>query len=156
MNIIGRHWRHGAKYDRRVEVLKTKELRVLSLLRGSKLLVPIQHEGPAEIMEDGRIKLTKDTKLRFLVMKTNDDKEFIPVFTDTSEFAKLQGGKEWNAGVFAYSDILRFIAEKDGIRINPAGQGLVFTKERIYEFEAMVQKQINEAKAAKTDKVEKD
>ena len=137
------------KYEKRTEVLKAKELRMLTLLRGSKLLVPIQHEGPAEMMDDGRIKLTKDTKLRFLVMRTNDDKEFIPVFTDTNEFAKLQGAREWNAGVFAYADILKLVTEKDGIRINPEGQGIVFQKERLYEFEKMIQQQINQAKAAK-------
>ena len=143
------------KYEKRTEVLKAKELRMMTFLRGSKLLVPIQHEGPAEMMDDGRIKLTKDTKLRFLVMRTNDDKEFIPVFTDTNEFAKLQGAREWNAGVFAYADILKLVNEKDGIRINPEGQGLVFQKERLYEFEKMMQQQINQAKASKASNAAK-
>ena len=122
--------------------IKAKEIRLLSTLRASHLIVPVQHEGPAEMLEDGRIKLNKDTKLKFLIMKTKDDKQFLPVYTDTFEFSKLAQNREWNAGVFAYNDILRFISDKDGIRINPDGQGLVLATERLKAFEEFAQKNI--------------
>lgn len=129
------------KYEKRPEVLKAKELRMLSLLRNAKFMVPMQHEGPAEMGENGQLKFTKDTKIRFLVMKTKDDKQFLPIYTDGFEFSKL--GREagvWNVGIFSYRDIVKFAMDKDGVRINPQGHGLVITKERIAALENDLQK----------------
>ena len=132
--------RWPVKYEKRDEVLKAKEMRMLSLIRTSSFIVPMQHDGPAEALEDGRLKLTKDNKIRFLVMKTSDDKQFMLVYTDGFEFAKLaKTTKDWNAGVFRYQDILKFVQDKDGIRINPDGQGLVITKDRMMALEMMGQ-----------------
>ena len=114
---------------------------MLSLLHSAKFMVPMQHEGPAEMTENGQLKFTKDTKIKFLVMKTKDGKQFLPIYTDGFEFTKL--GKEagvWNVGVFGYNDILKFAMDKDGVRINPEGQGLVLTKERMLALEADLQK----------------
>ena len=127
--------RWPVKYEKRNEVLRAKEIRMLSLVRAAHFIVPMQHEGPAELMEDGRVRFGKDTKIRFLVMKTQDDKQFIPLYTDGFEFAKNGKGKEWNAGVFGYQDILRFVQDKDGIRINPDGQGIVITKQQMMALE---------------------
>ncbi len=133
-------------YEKRNEVLKAKELKMVSLIRNSQFIVPMQHEGPAEVMDDGRIKLNKDSKFRLLVMKTADGKQFLPVYTDGFEFSKLPQFKEWNAGVFRFHDILGFVQDKDGIRINPEGQGLVMTKDRMLQVDAAVQ----QAQAVKT------
>lgn len=128
--------RWPVKYEKREEILKAKEMRMLSYIRAAQFIVPMQHDGPVEALEDGRLKLTKDNKIRFLVMKTTDDKQFIPVFTDAFEFAKLaKTATGWNAGVFRYQDILKFVQDKDGIRINPDGQGLVLTKDRMMALE---------------------
>ena len=128
--------RWPVKYEKRDDVLKAKEMRMLALIRSGQFIVPMQHDGPAEALEDGRLKLTKDNKIRFLVMKTSDDKQFMPVYTDAFEFAKLAKSTQgWNAGVFRYQDILKFVQDKDGIRINPDGQGLVVTKDRMMALE---------------------
>lgn len=127
--------RWPVKYEKRNEVLRAKEIRMLSLVRAAHFIVPMQHEGPAEVLEDGRVRFGKDTRIRFLVMKTQDDKQFIPLYTDGFEFAKNVKGKEWNAGVFGYQDILRFVQDKDGIRINPDGQGIVITKQQMMALE---------------------
>ena len=109
---------------------------MLSLIRQAQFLVPTQHEGPAELLEDGRVKISADTKLKFLVLKTSEDKQFIPVFSDAFEFAKQEKNGEWNAGVFRYQDIIHFIQDRDGIVINPKGQSVVLTKDRIMALEA--------------------
>ena len=141
------------KYDKRAEVLKAKEIRMLSLIKNGKFMVPMQHEGPAEMMENGQLKFGKDTKIKFLVMKTPDGKQFLPVFTDGFEFTKL--GREagiWNVGVFGYKDILKFAMDKDGIRINPQGQGLVITKERLQALEEELRKAEEAATMAKAQR----
>ena len=131
--------RWPVKYEKREEVLRAKEMRMLSFIRAASFIVPIQHEGPAETLEDGRVKLTKDNKIRFLIMKTPDDKQFLPVYSDGFEFAKCPQSKEWNAGVFRYQDIVMFVQDKDGIRINPEGQGIVLTKDRMMALEVAAQ-----------------
>lgn len=127
--------RWPVKYEKRDDILKAKEMRMLSLIRGAQLLVPTQHEGPTEVDENGRIKIGKDTKLKFMVVKTKDDKQFLPVYTDPFEFAKQGVTKDWNAGVFRYQDVIRFIQDREGLVINPLGQSVVLTKDRIMALE---------------------
>ncbi len=127
--------RWPVKYEKRDDILKAKEMRMLSLIRGAQLLVPTQHEGPTEVDENGRIKIGKDTKLKFMVVKTKDDKQFLPVYTDPFEFAKQGVTKDWNAGVFRYQDVIRFVQDREGLVINPLGQSVVLTKDRIMALE---------------------
>ena len=127
--------RWPVKYEKRDAILKAKEMRMLSLIRGAQLLVPTQHEGPTEVDENGRIKIGKDTKLKFMVVKTKDEKQFLPVYTDPFEFAKQGVTKDWNAGMFRYQDVIRFVQDREGIVINPLGQSVVLTKDRIMALE---------------------
>ena len=127
--------RWPVKYEKRDQILKAKEMRMLSLLRNAQLLVPTQHEGPTETDENGRIKIGKDTKLKFMVLKTPEDKQFLPVYTDPFEFAKKGVTKDWNAGVFRYQDVIRFIQDREGLVVNPLGESLVLTKDRIMALE---------------------
>ncbi len=123
--------RWPVNYEKRDEVVKAKEMRMLSLIRNGRFIIPMQHEGPVEVMEDGMMKFNKDTKFKFLVIKTKDEKQFLPVFTDAIEFSKKLHGSEWNAAVFTYQDILKFVQDKEGITINPDGQSVVLPKDRM-------------------------
>ena len=128
--------RWPVKYEKRMQVLQAKELRMLTLARLGHFIVPIQHEGPAEVMEDGRIRFNKDTKLKFPVMKNAEGQIFMPVFTDGVEFAKKFGKDGFEGGVFGFEDVLRFIQDKDGIVINPLGQNIMLPKDRLMALEA--------------------
>lgn len=127
--------RWPVKYEKRDQILKAKEMRMLALIRGAQFLVPTQHEGPTETDENGRIRIGKDTKLKFMVLKTPDDKQFLPIYSDPFEFAKQGMTKDWNGGVFRYQDIIRFIQDREGIVINPLGENVVLTKDRIMALE---------------------
>lgn len=126
-------------YEKREEVVKAKEMRMFSLMRAGHFIVPIKHEGPAEVLEDGRIKIDKDSKIEFLIIKTPDDKQFLPVYTDGFEFAKVNKGKEWNAGVFRFSDIIRFIGDRDGVVFNPDGHRVIMTGQQMMAIEVAAQ-----------------
>jgi hypothetical protein len=128
--------RWPVNYEKRNEILRAKEMRMLALIRSANFIIPMQHEGPAEVLEDGKLKFNKDTKIRFLVMKTPDGKQFLPLFTDMIEFGKKPADELWNAAVFSYQDILKFVQDKDGIRINPHGQQIVIPKDRMMVLEA--------------------
>ena len=118
-------------YDKKKDVLRAKEMRMMTLVRNGTFIVPMQHEGPAQVMEDGRIQLDKDTKTKFLLMKAPDGKQFVPVCTDGFEFARINKDREWNAALFRFRDLVRLVNDKDGIRINPAGQGIVVPKQQM-------------------------
>lgn len=127
--------RWPVQYEKRNEIVRAKEMRMLSLIRTSNFIIPMQHEGPVEVLEDGRMKFNKDTKFRFLMMNTSEGKQFLPVYTDAIEFGKKLRGSEWNAAVFRYQDILKFVSDKDGITINPDGQSVVLPKDRMMMLE---------------------
>ena len=112
---------------------------MLSLAMVGHYIVPIQHEGPAEVMEDGRIHFNKDTKLKFPVMKNAEGKIFLPVFTDGVEFSKKFGKDGFEGGVFGFQDVLRFIQDKEGFVINPMGQNIMIPKDRILALQAAAQ-----------------
>ena len=131
--------RWPVKYEKRMQVLQAKELRMLSLAMVGHYIVPIQHEGPAEVMEDGRIHFNKDTKLKFPVMKNAEGKIFLPVFTDGVEFSKKFGKDGFEGGVFGFQDVLRFIQDKEGFVINPMGQNIMIPKDRILALQAAAQ-----------------
>ena len=123
--------RWPVKYEKREEIVRAKEMRMLSLIRSSSYIIPMQHEGPVEVLEDGRMKFGKDTKFKFLVLNSQDGKQFLPVYTDAIEFGKKLRGSEWNAAVFKYQDILKFVSDKEGIAINPDGQNVILPKDRM-------------------------
>ena len=124
-----RRW--PVKYAKRDEVLGEKERRMLGNLYNGKYIIPMQYEGPVETAENGKMRLGKDTKFSFFMIKTQDNKLFLPIFTDGFEFGKMKLGPDWNAAVFTFSDVARFIADKDGIAINPAGHKVFMPKEQV-------------------------
>ena len=132
--------RWPVQYEKRNEIVRAKEMRMLSLIRTSNFIIPMQHEGPVEVLEDGRMKFNKDTKFKFLMMNTSEGKQFLPVYTDAIEFGKKLRGSEWNAAVFKYQDILKFVSDKDGITINPDGQSVVLPKDRMMLLEVAGQR----------------
>jgi hypothetical protein len=89
-------------------------------------------------------------------MKTQDDKQFLPVCTDAFEFSRINKDREWNAAVFSYKDILRIVQDKEGVRINPAGQSVALTKQQMMVIEAAgKQADLIKGKQAKAQKTGK-
>ena len=131
-----RRW--PVKYAKRDEILAEKERRMLGNLYNGKYIVPMQYEGPVEAAENGRMRLGKDTKFSFFMIKTQDGKLFLPIFTDGFEFGKMKLGPDWNAAVFTFTDVARFISDKDGIAINPAGHKIFMPKEQVLVIEGAI------------------
>ncbi|SEK66439.1 SseB protein N-terminal domain-containing protein [Butyrivibrio sp. ob235] len=123
--------RWPVKYEKREEVLKAKEMRMATAAQAAKYIVPMQHEGPVEVLDDGRFKFTADTKIRFPEIKSTDEKHFLPVFTDGIEFSKMFRNTEYRGAVFGFADILKFVGDKAGVIINPAGEKIMIPRERM-------------------------
>ncbi|MCR5342880.1 MAG: SseB family protein [Butyrivibrio sp.] len=131
--------RWPVKYEKRNEVLTAKEMRMAQAAQAANYIVPIQHEGPVEVLEDGRFKFTADTKIRFPEIKSPDEKHFLPVFTDGIEFTKAFRNSEYKGAVFGFGDILKFVGEKDGIIINPGGQKIMIPRDRMLALQMAAQ-----------------
>ncbi|WP_026504021.1 SseB family protein [Butyrivibrio sp. NC3005] len=128
--------RWPVKYEKRPAIVHAKEMRMISLVLNGMYIVPLTHEGPVEMSEDGKVRFNKDTRLRFPILKTKDDKVYLPVFTDGIEFGKKFGREGFEGAVFAFRDILRFVEDKDGITINPMGENIMLPKEKMLELQA--------------------
>lgn len=126
--------RWPVKYDKRDELLREREAKMWSLIRTSFFIVPMQQEGPAELVGD-KLKLGKETKLRFPMMTGPDGKTYLPIFTDGPEFARKFAKDGWNGASFQWKDVLSLIKERDGLIINPLTHKAVLTKERIAQME---------------------
>ncbi len=125
--------RWPVKYEKREEVLRAKEMRMAAAAQAAKYIVPMQHEGPVEVLDDGRFRFTPETKIRFPEIKSPDEKHFLPVFTDGVEFSKMfrNNESEYRGAVFGFADILKFVGDKSGVIINPAGQKIMIPRERM-------------------------
>ncbi len=126
--------RWPVKYEKRDAILHEREARMWSLIRASQFIVPMQQEGPAEIVGD-KLKLGSETKLRFPMMTGPDGKTYLPIFTDGPEFARKFAHEGWNGAAFQWKDVLSLIRERDGLIVNPTTHKAVLTKERIAQME---------------------
>ncbi len=151
LDFIG-ELRWPVKYEKRPQVIRAKEMRMASFARNSKYIVPMKHEGPAMLTDDGRYKFTKETKLTFPVMKTKDEKNFLPIFTDGIEYAKKFRDGEWEGAIFTFQDILKMMNDKDGIIINPFGQRIVMPRDRMAALEVAAKAAAEAKKNAKKTK----
>lgn len=131
--------RWPVKYEKRNEVLAAKEIRMAQAAQAANYIIPMQHEGPVEVLEDGRYKFTADTKITFPEIKSADDKHFLPVFTDGIEFTKAFRNSEYKGAVFGFGDVLKFVNGKDGIIINPNGEKVMIPRDRMVALQMAAQ-----------------
>lgn len=127
--------RWNVKYEKRAEVLRAKEEKMLKLIRKGTYIVPIQHEGPAEVIGSNRLRFNSETKIRFFVLQDNKDKTFLPVFTDVQEYLKKFNTAEWEGAAFSFAQIKGMLDNRDGIVINPFGENIMLLRDRIMEQE---------------------
>lgn len=126
--------RWPVKYDKRDAILREREARMWTLIRAAHFIVPMQQEGPAELVGD-KLRLGKETKLRFPMMTGPDGKTYLPIFTDGPEFARKFAREGWSGASFQWKDVLSLIRERDGLIVNPMSHKAVLTKERIAQME---------------------
>ena len=125
--------RWNVKYEKRAEILRQKEARMLDLIKKATYIVPIQHEGPAEVVGENRLRFNSETKIRFFILQDKNEKTFLPVFTDVQEYLKKFNTAEWEGAAFSFDQVKSFLDGRDGLVINPFGENVMLLKERIME-----------------------
>lgn len=119
------------EYTSKIEESFFKEIENASFLAP----VDIQIDGDIKdrIGENGEITLDQETQLNFMLISSEDGKNFFPAFTDEEEKAKDEVKK--NAIIVKLETYIEMINKHpddiQGIAINPFGEAIVIPKDRI-------------------------
>ncbi len=124
--------RWPVQYEKREQIAKAKEMRMLQAIREAEFIVPVQlqNDKPTEQgspIDPGAVMVPS--------LRDPNGKEYLPIFTDGVEMAKQFSGQAVQAGRFKYPVILKMLENKDGFVINPFGQNVIMPKERMLSYE---------------------
>ena len=125
---------------------KTQELqnKVVSEVLKSRFLCPVVI--PDAPHGNGKIQITKDTKIQFSIIKTTDDKNFLIAFTSDEEVHKWQKEQTQQSIIYTFEDYAKIVVGNDhldGFIIDPHGVNLVFTQNLIEQIKSSVVRQEN-------------
>ena len=123
---------------------KTQELqnKVVSEVLKSRFLCPVVI--PDAPHGNGKIQITKDTKIQFSIIKTTDDKNFLIAFTSDEEVHKWQKEQTQQSIIYTFEDYAKIVVGNDhldGFIIDPHGVNLVFTQNLIEQIKSSVVRQ---------------
>jgi len=118
----------------KMKELKTPESQneVISAVIKAKFLCPVVLQNAPK--GGGKVQITKDTKIQFSIIKTNDSRNFLLAFTSDEQVNKWQKEKTQQSLIYTFSDYAKLILDNDGIDgfiIDPKGVNLVFTEDMI-------------------------
>lgn len=119
------------KYDKRDEIIKTKQSRMFALLPAARFLVPTTVVVQEAQGADGQT--GKKSEVKFPVLNVKDQK-FLPVYTDLFEYAKNRKPEDgYKPAAFEFKNVARLIGGVDGVIVNANGQKLIITKSKVEE-----------------------
>lgn len=100
----------------------------------------------------GRVKLPKDTKITFALLKASDGKSFFTAFTDEEELKKWKGIPTNQNMLLRFDDYARMLSGNDkvsGFVLNPFSDNLRFSKEMVETLKKQRDELVSKATAAK-------
>lgn len=111
--------RWQVNYEKRDEVLKQKETRMLALLQRGIFLLPFQETEPG--------------KHGVLIRKDKNGNQFLAIFTDEVELAKeqLPAGGGWKLRSIAFPQLPVLMGNLSGAILNPNGHRIVLPKQQV-------------------------
>ena len=134
--------------DRLKEVIKNlhenynedTEEKFLAELKNASFLAPadikVEEDLKEKIESDGTITLDKNTPMNFMLISSEDGKNFFPAFTDEEELSKDPEKKDAIIiNLETYLEMLDSNTEENiaGIAINPFGEAIVIPKEMLID-----------------------
>ncbi len=125
-------------FDNKNELLKELELKMMQAIANSNLLVPVRLKNKPNL-EDGQVSKVDSPEPVEVPTLTNTDEnlEYIPAFTDWTEFTKIYSKDEWNAVIMNYTQLVKASENCGGIMVNASGLPLKINKENQKKIEKM-------------------
>lgn len=116
----------------------------------AKFLSPVIITPTPALDENGKAKLSPESKISVPMLTAGEGKRFFMVFTDLGEMKKINTEGYMSVLPFTFKDYAAMIAQADetcqGLIINPYSNGLVVNKEMI----ASIMNSMKKPEAAKT------
>ncbi len=111
------------------------EDKFLKELENASFLAPADIKIDKDLIEDdGTITLDEDTPMNFMLISSEDGKNFFPAFTDEEELAKDE--IKQNAIIVKLENYLEMLSkntdEVEGIAINPFGEAIVIPRDMLF------------------------
>lgn len=113
------------------------EQKMFAELKKATLLTPVIFSVPISPDQTGKVKIAKDTKIKYVLINTKDGKSFFPAFTDLEEAQKLAVAPGQTVQYIARSlkDYDMVINDKNnatqGIALNPMSDNIILPVELV-------------------------
>ena len=148
-----------ANYDGKEKILHQLENRMLDEVINAKYLISMQLKEEVESIpnDQGIVTLKEGTTMQFASLVGDDDTNWLPAFTDWTEFLKVYDKNIWKSNITTYDDLLALSRKMEGIVINCKGIVLRINEKNKLMIENYKQEKSNSKKASvKKCIVEKD
>lgn len=114
--------RSGITYEGQKEHLELQEKDTIETMKQGVYIVPIKKE---------EVDSSEKPPISIGIMRDNQGRGFLPLFTDWMEYHKIYDTKEWSAMLCTFQEGITVGYENDGTVINPLGENMTLTKELI-------------------------
>lgn len=113
-------------YEGKDQICHQLEDRMLDEVIKAKYLLPMQlkEDIPSDPNEEGTVTLKQGDTLQFASIVGNNNEDWLPVFTDWTEFEKAYDKNIWKSNIISYDDLLSFSKNMKGAVINFKGLSL--------------------------------
>ncbi|PJI07554.1 MULTISPECIES: enhanced serine sensitivity protein SseB [Clostridium] len=140
-------------YKGKEQVLHSLEDKMLDEVLNAKYLVPmkLQEKEPSVPDEAENRTIKEGAIMRFANLVGDDNANWLPAFTDWTEFEKVYDKNSWSGNIAFYDDLLALSEKIEGIVINCNGIPLRINENNKKMIEEYKQ-ELNEPKAASVKK----
>ena len=106
-----------ANYDGKEKILHQLENRMLDEVINAKYLISMQLKEEVESIpnDQGIVTLKEGTTMQFASLVGDDDTNWLPAFTDWTEFLKVYDKNIWKSNITTYDDLLALSRKMEGI-----------------------------------------
>lgn len=132
MNTCLSELRWPVNYPERQANCERKDKEMWEAFKSANLIVPIKQRD-----ENGEESRTPEGQVAIPHINNAENEEFIGLFTDIDEMRKLYKLDDWGIMIMGPKQVLE-LDDKVGIVINPMGENLVITKDKLPEYRERV------------------
>ncbi len=123
--------RWTVKYEQRADVIRQLEQDLFEVMRDARFLVAVRPpEGLPPNLKEGE-PLPKNTPIQIPLLTASDQKKFLAVFTDWTEFLKVYQLEKWKGLLVTLKEIMPLMKQADGVVFNPRGENMTVLKENM-------------------------
>lgn len=128
MNSALSEQRWPVRYDKHEDNIHRSEQMMLDALTRAKLLLPVKVDGEVVVDDSNIVHIQKNAQIQVPHIQDGSSRQYIPFFTDWSEFRKVYPSDDWKGLLISSKEALS-MDMNTGVVINPLGENCVFGSE---------------------------